>query len=605
MARGKLCARGWAAHEGPLWGERLTAPLVRQGGALRETTWPAALSEATRRLAALAATPAAVAVRASARATNEECFLAAKLARAALRTPNIDFAARSPYDAILNGIQDVVERAPLVTLEQLERAEVAVVVEGDLATTHPRAASALLRAAAGGARVVTLGARRTQLARLGARHLAAAPGAEGDLLNGLLAATLAACGDQPRQGGEVDGLEGLRRTLGAAAGDAGSAARVAELAEVGRWIAEADRAVFLPAAVGPRTRQTAAALASLAAIGGHLDRAGSGLLPLVPRCNWVGALHMGAAPRLLPGARSTRDAREGEVVRRIWGARAEVGPGAELDTENGSLPALRGLVVLADDPLAPSPQQARWRALLEGLECAVVLDAFATETTRAAHVVLPIAAYCETPGTYVSIEGRIQRFGPVTEPPGYARPGHEVLAALCTQLGSPTTRELAGLRMELAALAPEHGERVADAAGGWTLLRRQGSRPRPSVQAADPGPACAPTPEYPFTLALLEHGDWGGDPLVAQAPTLGRDTAAQRKLWPGGMVQLAPADARTLGVRQGWSVEVTTAHGAAVLPVAICEELQAGVLAVPFASAAPAAALFAGAVVVAARVTRV
>jgi NADH-quinone oxidoreductase subunit G len=54
-----------------------------------------------------------------------------------------------------------------------------------------------------------------------------------------------------------------------------------------------------------------------------------------------------------------------------------------------------------------------------------------------ADVLLPIAAFTETPGTFVSMEGRMQSFYATVHPLGEARPGWKVLRVLGTLLGRP------------------------------------------------------------------------------------------------------------------------------------------------------------------------
>ena len=52
------------------------------------------------------------------------------------------------------------------------------------------------------------------------------------------------------------------------------------------------------------------------------------------------------------------------------------------------------------------------------------------ETSLKADVVFPAATFAEVEGTYVNIEGRIQRFFPAIEPLGEARPDWWILAQL-------------------------------------------------------------------------------------------------------------------------------------------------------------------------------
>lgn len=96
MNQGKLCIKGWSAHEFVHSPERLTTPLVRKNGALQEVSWDEALDFTASRLTEIKAKHGgdSLAFLASARCTNEESYLVQKLCRAAFGTNNVDHCAR-------------------------------------------------------------------------------------------------------------------------------------------------------------------------------------------------------------------------------------------------------------------------------------------------------------------------------------------------------------------------------------------------------------------------------------------------------------------------------------------------------------------------------
>jgi formate dehydrogenase (hydrogenase) len=77
--------------------DRITQPLVREGGVLREASWDEALDRAAAGLAAAVAAggPDAVGMFSCSKATNEVNFVAQKLMRVALGTNNIDSCNRT------------------------------------------------------------------------------------------------------------------------------------------------------------------------------------------------------------------------------------------------------------------------------------------------------------------------------------------------------------------------------------------------------------------------------------------------------------------------------------------------------------------------------
>jgi len=102
VGQGKLCIKGWSAYQFIHHRDRLTRPLIREAGTLRnetafrEASWDEALGLVAERLLALreAYGPDALGFFASAKCTNEENYLLQKLARAAIGSHNVDHCAR-------------------------------------------------------------------------------------------------------------------------------------------------------------------------------------------------------------------------------------------------------------------------------------------------------------------------------------------------------------------------------------------------------------------------------------------------------------------------------------------------------------------------------
>jgi predicted molibdopterin-dependent oxidoreductase YjgC len=93
---GKLCIKGWNLHEHIGSAMRLKAPLIRQREGFKRASWENAIAYTADRLRTIVAEhgPDSVGVLVSAKITNEENYLAQKLARAAIGTNNVDHCAR-------------------------------------------------------------------------------------------------------------------------------------------------------------------------------------------------------------------------------------------------------------------------------------------------------------------------------------------------------------------------------------------------------------------------------------------------------------------------------------------------------------------------------
>ncbi len=74
-------------------------------------------------------------------------------------------------------------------------------------------------------------------------------------------------------------------------------------------------------------------------------------------------------------------------------------------------------------------------AAMSQAECVVALTAFKSQALENADVLLPIAPFSETSGTFMSMEGRVQSFTAANKPLGECRPGWKVLRVLANTLG--------------------------------------------------------------------------------------------------------------------------------------------------------------------------
>lgn len=550
VSQGRLCARGWSAHEAAQWGPRLRTPLLRQEGELQPVSWERALAAAVDGLNALRQTGRPLGVLTSGRATNEESFLAVALARAALRTPHLDSGLRLQWEALLRGLGLVGHRPALGhALSGLENSDLVVLLEDDLAVTHPRVALAVLRAVRRGARLVTLGWQRTTLARLATSHIPLDP------VDPL--ATLAALRTVHRLEGLLEGTQRASFLLSAFVADAGVLERASLiLGELSASVAAAGReALFIP-------------------------------LPI--RCNTRGALDMGVAPDLLSGRRPLDDAFARSVLHHVWGSDGCWEQGMDAAHMAG---AVAGLVVVGEDLPAVHPFPARAREELAALEHLVVVDSFLTETAQAAHVVLPMAAFGEGEGTITGLEDHAQLLRPFNAPPAGVRHGWQILSELLEALGCPFHPTTLGqIHAVIAGAIPGYQRMtVPPSEIGWPVAwaRIEALPPGAAGTARPGGPASSVAPEASpgHRLQLRRSGtfDWAQDPMVRYSPLLRRDAASLARRFPRGLVAMSPADAGALGVRDGWTVRLRSSAGEARVGLTVRDGIEAGMLLVPYA----------------------
>jgi len=171
---GWLCDKGRYGYQAVHSPERITQPLVSDGGALREVSWERALATA---VTGLEKAGAAAAALAGGESTNEEGFLLQRLLRDALGSPHVDSRPSGVLDAdqarilsrpdlsvpvwdienagtVLVFDTDLVEEAPIIDLrvrKARRRRGAKVVVASSHPTTLDADAAAVVRFPPGGA----------------------------------------------------------------------------------------------------------------------------------------------------------------------------------------------------------------------------------------------------------------------------------------------------------------------------------------------------------------------------------------------------------------------------------------------------------------------
>ncbi|MCO4860328.1 NADH-quinone oxidoreductase subunit NuoG [Cupriavidus sp. WGlv3] len=364
------------SYEGLNSADRLTRPLLKQGGEWMETDWQTALEYVANGLAGIKREHGAdqIAALASPHSTLEELFLLGKLVRG-LGSDNVDFRLRqSDFSPALKGAPWL--GLPVADVTALQRV---LVIGSSLRKDHPLLASRLRQATKKGARVAVLGAGGEDLL-MPATRIDVAPSGWTAALAGVARAVAAAKGVAAPAG--TDGFDG---------GDA--AAKVAEALLQGER-----RAVFLGnEAVRHPQFSALHALAQWIA-----TETGATLGFLTEAANTVGGYIAGALPKQ-------------------GGANAQ----AMLDAPR------KAYILLNTEPEFDTADPRKALAALAQANTVVVLSPFRSEAAmQYADVILPVAPFTETSGTFVNCEGKPQSFNGVVRALGESRPGWKVLRVL-------------------------------------------------------------------------------------------------------------------------------------------------------------------------------
>lgn len=433
--------------------DRLSAPMIKQGGQWKEVDWQTALEYVANGLKQIGQDhgPASLGALVSPHSTLEELYLAGLLMRR-LGSDNIDHRLRQAQFPAVQGV-----RWLGTTLASLSSLQSALVIGSNLRKDHPLMALRLRQAVRTGGKLMSINSvRQLPMADAWAIPVSRSITAEPAQWQAALMEVAAALAQ----------AQGLALPAGMVAGPVGETAQAMAQA----LMSGQHKAILL----GNAAAHHAQASNLLAVAGWMAEHTGASVGYLVEAANTVGAQWVGAQPQ-------SGGLHAGQMLA-------------------GSLKAA---LLLGTEPVFDSAAGAAARQGLAQAQMVVSLNAFKANMDLA-DVLLPIAPFTETPGTFVNAEGRVQSFHAVVKPLGQARPAWKVLRVLGQMLG------LAGFEAESA------GEVLSQAIGAASA---EGARFVPAdvlsnAASFDAALASAPVGE-PVTAAIYQL-----DGTVRRAPSL-------------------------------------------------------------------------------------
>ena len=479
--------------------DRLTAPMIKQGGAWKSVDWSTALEYVSRGLTQIGVDHGAKSIGAigSAHSTVEELHLLAKLVRG-LGSDNIDFRMRQADFADAEGVRWL--GTTIAALSNLQRV---LVVGSFLRKDHPLFAQRIRQAARKGAKVHSLNAVHDDWLMTMASTTSVAPSGWVQALADIATAIGAGNGaPSPRVGTATDDAKAIAASL-----------------------ASGERKAILLGNAAAQHPQASALLALANWIGAQT---GASVGYLTEAANTVGAQLVGAMPK-------SGGLNAGQML---------------------AGPALKACVLLNVEPTLDAANAAAASAAMQAAEMVVVMTPFKNVANEFADVMLPIAPFSETSGTFVNAEGRVQSFHGVVKPLGETRPAWKVLRVL-------------GNLLALKGFDFETSEEVrTEALGDVTTIASRLSN------------QCA--------TAATASTDAGGLERIADVPIYATDSLVRR----ASSLQLT-ADARApfaslpatlwsrLGLTDGDQVRVSQGTAQAVLPARVDATLAATAVRVP------------------------
>ena len=356
--------------------ERLTTPMIKQGGVWASVDWKTALEYVAHGVECIKSANGAASIGAlvSPHSTLEELYLTGALVRG-LGSENIDYRLRNAeFAPAQSGARWL--GMSVAALSSLQRV---LVVGSNLRKDHPLFAQRVRQAVRVGCEVNVVGSGAVNWA-MPVRNTVTAPAAEWIQALADIAAAIGVAKDvaAPQAGNATEAAKKIAQSLMGGERKAvllgNAAAQASQLLVLANWIAE----------------QTGASV-------GYLTEA----------ANTVGAQLVNAIP-------------------------GEGGLNAGQMLAGG----IKALVLLNTEPEFDSATGAKAVQALKQCEMVVTLSPFKANM-EFSDVLLPIAPFTETPGTFVNAEGRVQSFFAVVKPLGEARPAWKILRTLANILNLP------------------------------------------------------------------------------------------------------------------------------------------------------------------------
>jgi NADH-quinone oxidoreductase subunit G len=363
--------------------DRLRAPMIKQGGEWKEVDWQTALEYVANGLNQISKDHGASSIGAlvSPHSTLEELHLASTLVRS-LGSDNIDYRLRNAEFGKAEGVRYL--GTSIASLSQLQRV---LVVGSNLRKDHPLFAQRIRQAQRNGAQINTITSQA--------------------LFTGADAWAMPVANTDVQEAGAW--VQSLANVAAAVAAEKGVAAPVAG------QVTAAAQAIATSLLGGERK---AILLGNSAA---HHANASS----LLSLSQWL-ADQTGATFGYLTEAANTVGAQ--------W-AKAQPQSGG-LNAAQMLAGGLKAALLLNTEPVEDSAAGAKAVAALAAMQMVVTLSPFKTNMAFS-DVLLPIAPFTETSGSFVNAEGRLQSFHAVVKPLAETRPAWKVLRVLANMLGLP------------------------------------------------------------------------------------------------------------------------------------------------------------------------
>lgn len=489
------------------------------------------------------------------------------------------------------------------SIEEIEDAACVFVIGSNTTACHPLIARYILRAKERGAKLIVADPRHIQLARFADVAVTHRLGSDVALLNGMMHLILRNhWHDEAYVRTRTEGFEDLKETVADYTPEKVMTVTGVETHDLERMaeLYATNHPASLLYAMGITQHSTGVdnvkSCCNLAMLCGNVGVRSGGVNPLRGQNNVQGACDMGGLPNVYPGYQPVNDPGINEKFSMAWGRALPDEPGYTITDMVSAMAEgrLKALYVIGENPKLSDPDWNHLDDALRKLDLLLVQGLFLSETAQVADVVFSAASVAEKEGTFTNTERRCQKINKAIEPIGDTLPDWEIISRFSSAMGyemayadpeeifremASLTKSYSGMTYERMALdgliwpcpTPDHP-------GTPCLHKEQFLRPggKGKFHAVSyEEPAELPDKDYPYALTtgrMFAHYHTGTMTRVSRHLD-GEQTT--------GYLEINPADATDLSIREGDIVILTSRRGRMEAPARVTDKVGRGVLFLP------------------------
>jgi len=438
--RGKLCLKGIMEHELFTSAGRGNKPLIRQHWHqdFVETNWDAALDTTAAELKKIQQKYGrdSIAIISTGQMLTEEFYTLGKLTRGLIGTNNYDGNTTLCMASAVSGYKrSFGSDGPPGCYEDFEHTDCLIAWGSNLPEQHPIIYWRMKEAQEKrNFPLIVIDPRVTMLAQNADIHLTITPGTDVVLQNALMHVILNEdLQDREYIENNTNGIAALKTEVDKY--DPTTASKICGIDEdtirvVARLFAKAGAAMQIwTMGINQSTHGSdgVVGINNLALITGNIGKPGGTSLSITGQCNAMGTREWSSCSGL-PNHRMLENPEDREEIAQFWNIDVDF-----LPTKRGLFQTdiyraietgeIKGLWLIATNPLSSLPNTGRVRKAMEKLEFCAVQDCYEdTESAQYAHVFLPAGTWAEKSGVMTNTERRVNLVKPIIKPIGDSKP---------------------------------------------------------------------------------------------------------------------------------------------------------------------------------------